>query len=112
MVCDLCCAFSPVTAKAASFGSVPPRRDSKRSEAYFLKEAKAAALQLRSPAGCGGEDNKAKRADDCIRLFVQSGYTIVNEIKVIILVIVLLITIPLSALLLMYLLRAGASHHI
>jgi len=34
-----------------SFGSVPACRDSKNGEANFLKEAKAAALQLRSPAG-------------------------------------------------------------
>ena len=32
----------------------------KISEANFLKEAKAAALQLRSPAGCGGEISMLK----------------------------------------------------
>jgi len=35
----------------------PPRR------IIFLKEAKAAASQLRSHAGCGGETNEIKRAN-------------------------------------------------
>ena len=33
----------------------------KNAQHIFLKEAKAAALQLRSPAGWGGESNKFKR---------------------------------------------------
>ena len=44
-----CFEFKPVTALAASFGSVRRSRIQKMRSAYFLKEAKAAALQLRSP---------------------------------------------------------------
>jgi len=39
---------------------VPACRNSKNGAANFFKEAKAAALQLRSPAGCGGEGFELK----------------------------------------------------
>jgi hypothetical protein len=44
------------------FGSGLP--EFKKCEAYFLKEAKAAALQLRSPAGGRGESLKLKRGNE------------------------------------------------
>ncbi|UAY52537.1 hypothetical protein [Ferruginibacter albus] len=50
---------SPVTAVGASFGSVSPQAGLKKCAAYFFKETKAAPVQLRSHAGCGGENFKA-----------------------------------------------------
>jgi hypothetical protein len=40
------------------------RRNFENGAANFQKEAKAAALQLRSPAGCGGEGDEFKRASE------------------------------------------------
>jgi hypothetical protein len=36
----------------------------KNAQHIFLKEANAAASQLRSPAGCGGETNKFVRTNE------------------------------------------------
>jgi hypothetical protein len=44
----------------------------KNAQHIFLKEAKAAASQLRSPAGCGGEANEFKRANE----FVMQNFSI------------------------------------
>jgi len=52
----------PVTGLATFFGSVLPKARFKKCEAYFLKEAKTVAFQLRSPP-----------AVEAIRLLSQYG---------------------------------------
>ncbi|MDN3658152.1 hypothetical protein QWZ08_21045 [Ferruginibacter paludis] len=50
-----------ITAKAASFGSVPASRNSKKCEAYFFERSKSSSVAVTQPAGCGGEVNESKK---------------------------------------------------
>ena len=58
---DPCLELKPVTALAAFFSPVPTKSELKKCVANFFKGERGAALQLRSPAGCGGEIYDCKR---------------------------------------------------
>jgi hypothetical protein len=50
-----------VTAKAASFGSVPASRNLKKCAAHFFKRSKSSSVAVTQPAGCGGEVNESTK---------------------------------------------------